>query len=726
MKTIALFLFFTIAAINIFAEETTNRDNYAHKSYGIFVHYGWGGNDDDTLGCTITEYEDGHLPDSLNETANNFDVEGFVDNVAAMSPEYLIFTAWHCGQNPLYPSAKMTEWRGAEHSSERDVLQELLDACDEKGIDVYFYIQPSEAHDFSAEDQAAVGYVDRKSPELVYNNFINEMIAELADRYKTQLKGFWLDKGLNYGCTDTERIGETIRGIMPDAVIIANEYANETADYGAVEVMSVTANLLGEGYADADDEDEETWPAFERSVSFVSDRAWSSQDGSIRYTSEMMYKYTVLEAGVNEEGGGVAWALGPFPTTTISWNNGILSGMTGLGELIDEVGESIKSTTPSDSWPTAEGTRIQELDWGIATRSYNGNYEYLHVLKAPDGTTLTIDVPADGREYISATNLRTGNACTISQTTSELSITLHANDSWHAVDAVIKLATEIDSTDNDDDDDDSDQDIDSTTVENIALNGTASQSTTAYDGDASLAIDGNTNGIYSDASVTHTEVEDAAWWQVDLGADYPIGEINIFGRSDAAYADRLSDYTLYVISSDGSTTYSENFTTYPTASTDAGGVDGQIIKIVLNVNNPLSLAEVEVFLSTDIPDIEVPDVDTTVIDTSVIDTSVVDTSDTDSVSTSIGSSEIMVNSKKKLKVYPNPVVNTFVIEVAEEAENYIVVNRSGQTVLRGKITGRTTDVDVSKLHFGLYQVQVGELKQRIYKADVTDNDCGCP
>ncbi len=357
-----------------------------------------------------------------------------------MSPEYLIFTAWHCGMNPLYPSDKMEEWLGPGHSSQRDLLQELLDACDAKGIDVYFYTQPSEAHDFTPAEQAAVGYVNQSTPTTTYNNFINEVFAEITERYKTQFKGFWFDKGLSYGCTDTKRIGETIRAIMPDAVLIANTFANESADFGALETKNPKVTFGRDGYTGISNTDEETWPAYERSISFVSDRSWSAEPGgTIRYTSEQMYKYTVLEAGVNEEGGGVAWAMGPYPTTTISWNSGILSGMTGLGTMIDEVGESIKGTVPSDSWPTAEGTTISDLDWGIATRSADGNYEYLHVLKSPSGTTLTIDAPDDGREYTSAVNLRTGNSCSFSQTSSQVSITLNSSDSWDSVDTVIKL-----------------------------------------------------------------------------------------------------------------------------------------------------------------------------------------------------------------------------------------------------------------------------------------------
>ncbi|MDP5081761.1 MAG: Ig-like domain-containing protein, partial [Winogradskyella sp.] len=426
---------------------SSSSNNYFKQSYGIFVHYGFGGTAEDDFGCTISQYADGSFPQNVDETANNFDVQGFVNDLAAMSPEYLIFTIWHCGMNPLYPSAVMEDWLGPDHAgSERDVMQELLDACEAKGIDVYFYTQPSIGNSMRPTSQEAIGWINNSRYSETYNDYINEVYAEITNRYKTQFKGFWFDKGLGFGCVDAPRLGETIRAIMPNAVMIKNGFASDApaaADYGAVEVKSVTVNLEDEGYPNADDKIVDTWPAFDRSVSFVADRDWFSNPGSIRYTSEEMYKYTVLEAGVNTEGGGVAWSLGPYPTTTISWNNGIIAGMTGLGERIDEVGESIKGTVPSSSWPTAEGARIQELAWGIATRSADGNYEYLHVLKAPTENTLTIDAPADGRKYTSAVNLRTGNFCSFSQVENEVSITLDDSDSWDQVDAVIKLSTDI-------------------------------------------------------------------------------------------------------------------------------------------------------------------------------------------------------------------------------------------------------------------------------------------
>jgi hypothetical protein len=49
---------------------------------------------------------------------------------------------------------------------------------------------------------------------------------------------------------------------------------------------------------------------------------------------------------------------------------------------------------------------------------------------------------------------------------------------------------------------------------NIATAGKATQSSTAYEGPAELAIDGNTNGHYFEAkSTTHSAVSKNPWWQ---------------------------------------------------------------------------------------------------------------------------------------------------------------------------------------------------------------------
>jgi putative heme-binding domain-containing protein len=83
---------------------------------------------------------------------------------------------------------------------------------------------------------------------------------------------------------------------------------------------------------------------------------------------------------------------------------------------------------------------------------------------------------------------------------------------------------------------------------NVARQGKASQKNTAYGGEASRAIDGNTSGEYSAGGQTHTEENTPdPWWEVDLGAEYPIDSIHIYNRSDGYLRTRLHSFTLKLL-----------------------------------------------------------------------------------------------------------------------------------------------------------------------------------
>ena len=63
---------------------------------------------------------------------------------------------------------------------------------------------------------------------------------------------------------------------------------------------------------------------------------------------------------------------------------------------------------------------------------------------------------------------------------------------------------------------------------NLALGKPATQSSTAYDSPASRAVDGNTDGYWSNGSVSHTDDNYQAWWQVDLGSVYQVGKVDVY------------------------------------------------------------------------------------------------------------------------------------------------------------------------------------------------------
>jgi mono/diheme cytochrome c family protein len=83
---------------------------------------------------------------------------------------------------------------------------------------------------------------------------------------------------------------------------------------------------------------------------------------------------------------------------------------------------------------------------------------------------------------------------------------------------------------------------------NIALKGTATQSSTDYDGPAKLAIDGNTNGDYNTAkSTTHTKTENNPWWEVQLSQVAPIDKVVIWNRTDGGVGVRISGYRVFIL-----------------------------------------------------------------------------------------------------------------------------------------------------------------------------------
>ncbi len=83
---------------------------------------------------------------------------------------------------------------------------------------------------------------------------------------------------------------------------------------------------------------------------------------------------------------------------------------------------------------------------------------------------------------------------------------------------------------------------------NIARAGTATQSTTAYEGDAKLAIDGNTDGDFSKAkSTTHTELsKEDPWWEVDLGSAQSVNRVVVWNRTDGA-TERLAGFRVVLL-----------------------------------------------------------------------------------------------------------------------------------------------------------------------------------
>jgi hypothetical protein len=151
---------------------------------------------------------------------------------------------------------------------------------------------------------------------------------------------------------------------------------------------------------------------------------------------------------------------------------------------------------------------------------------------------------------------------------------------------------------------------------NHALTGVATQSST-YQGQspASLAIDGNTNGVYGQGSVTHSSASPAIGaqpptaindteraWQVDLGSEKSISRLRVSLRTDCCgerntnllYEIRDASYAIVYSRTNifGANTTAQQIIDLPAP------VNGRYVRVKNNggqLDRALSLAEVEVF-----------------------------------------------------------------------------------------------------------------------------------
>lgn len=134
---------------------------------------------------------------------------------------------------------------------------------------------------------------------------------------------------------------------------------------------------------------------------------------------------------------------------------------------------------------------------------------------------------------------------------------------------------------------------------NLAASGTAYSSSQVY-GAPKLAIDGDTSTTYAEGSIFESGMDEVPWWFVDLGADYALGKVRIFGRTEEDLTV-LRDFTVTVFSALGAVTYTNGFAANPGEQVLTAfdvmftkAVLGRYVEVVLNHKGYLALAEVEV------------------------------------------------------------------------------------------------------------------------------------
>jgi len=231
-----------------------NLEWFKKAKYGMFIHYGlysqlekgeWV-----QLRDTIPVSEYAKLKDTF--TAEHFDADIITDIAIKGGMKYITITSKHHDGFCLFET-KATNFNVLNSPCGRDLIKELYEACERKGLGLFLYYSygadwkhpyfyPREAGWQNArpaykEPQPEYKY-EKEADFKNYVNFVHQQLRELLTQYPN-IAGIWFDPIMGfYSRPDLFPIDSTyalVRSLSPHALISFKQGANGEEDFMAPE-----------------------------------------------------------------------------------------------------------------------------------------------------------------------------------------------------------------------------------------------------------------------------------------------------------------------------------------------------------------------------------------------------------------------------------------------------------------------------------------------------------
>ena len=233
--------------------------------YGLAVHWTSYSLPEHPTDADFKRPYDKRIADYL-KAVDDFDVVGFTDQVIASGAGFLLFTLAHADMVLPFPLPELDRIVPG-HTARRDLVGEIADVLEKKGIKLILYFNPDGPSD--ADWQSAVSFKDDPKTHAEY---VYRVVSAISKKYGKRISGWWIDdcydshvltvanrgRGHRY---DYKRFGEALRAGNPDAILAFNfsgsvcEWTSElgvgVADYQGGEEdwlhRSPAASFTGEG-----------------------------------------------------------------------------------------------------------------------------------------------------------------------------------------------------------------------------------------------------------------------------------------------------------------------------------------------------------------------------------------------------------------------------------------------------------------------------------------------
>jgi alpha-L-fucosidase len=233
---------------------SANLSWFKDAKFGLFIHYGlysilekgeWV-----QLRDTIPVAEYAQLKDRF--TAEKFNADEITNIALSGGMKYITITAKHHDGFCLFDTEE-TDFNVMNSPAKRDIIKELYDACEEKGLGLFLYYSYGadwkHPYFYSRESgwqNARPAYTDSQ-PEYkfkkdedfkIYTDFVHAQLKEILTQYP-KIAGIWFDPIMGYySRPDLFPIEETyalIRNLSPHALISFKQGANGDEDFIAPE-----------------------------------------------------------------------------------------------------------------------------------------------------------------------------------------------------------------------------------------------------------------------------------------------------------------------------------------------------------------------------------------------------------------------------------------------------------------------------------------------------------
>lgn len=345
-------------------------ENHAEKlewwkdaRFGMFIHWGPVSLKGTEIGWSrgreipVSEYDSLYL--EFNPV--NFNADEWVSVAKAAGMKYIVFTSKHhdgfCNWDTKY-----TDYNIMNSPFQRDVMDELAEACRKQGMALGFYHSTCDWHhpDFpltspGGKTEREVSNIDR------YTEYLKNQSVEIIENYGPLLV-MWYDVPQRFDSIRGQGVINRIRDIQPG--ILVNNRTGAKGDFDTPEQRVGSFQNI------------RPW---ETCMTIAQQWAWKPND-EVKSLEQCLHSL-IRSAGGD---GNLLFNVGPKPDGKIEPLQ--VERLKEMGVWLKEFGFSIYGT---------RGGPFKPSDWGVSTRK--GNTIYLHLLNVP-GNSPKIVLPDVGVE----------------------------------------------------------------------------------------------------------------------------------------------------------------------------------------------------------------------------------------------------------------------------------------------------------------------------------------